>query len=79
LNANGLTVTTIWDGYVEDSASAIIYMQTPAPYNELDIPNRIKEGDVIDIRIKQNPLNEELEHNRRPASAVNNGEPFMPE
>jgi len=78
LNGNGLTVTTIWDGFIEDSASAIIYQQTPAPYNELDIPNRIKEGDVIDIRIKQNPLSEELEYNRRPASAVNN-ESFMPE
>ncbi len=71
LNGNGLTVTSIWDGYIEDSANAIIYRQTPAPYNELDIPNRIREGDVIDIRIKQNPSNEELEYNRRPASAVN--------
>lgn len=71
LNGNGLIVTTIWDGYIDDSANAIIYMQTPAPYNELDIPNRIKEGDVIDIRIMQAPTNEELENNRRPGSSVN--------
>jgi len=74
LNGNGLTVTTIWDGTIDDSASAIIYRQTPAPYNELDVPNRIKEGDVIDIRIKQNPTNEELEGNRRPGSSVNSEE-----
>lgn len=80
LNGNGLTVTTIWDGIIDDSASAIIYMQTPSPYNELDIPNRIKEGDVIDIRIKQNPTNEELEYNRRPASTVIDSEPqLLPE
>lgn len=79
LSSNGLTVTTIWDGFVDDSASAIIYKQTPSPYNELDIPNRIKEGDVIDIRIKQNPTNEELEYNRRPGSAVNNETPQLPE
>lgn len=79
LNGNGLTVTTIWDGQIDDSGSAIIYKQTPAPFNELDIPNRIKEGDVIDVRIKQEPSNEELEHNRRPAAAVNSNEPLMPQ
>lgn len=79
LSGNGLTVTTIWDGQIDDSGHAIIYMQTPSPYNELDVPNRIKEGDVIDIRIKQNPTNEELEYNRRPASAVNSNDPPMPE
>lgn len=75
LNGNGLILTSVWDGQIDDSASAIIYMQTPAPYNELDAPNRIKEGDIIDIRIKQNPTNEELESNRRPASTVNSVEP----
>lgn len=72
LSANGLIVTTIWDGFVDDSASAVIYRQTPSPYNELDMPNRIREGDVVDIRIKQNPTYEELEYNRRPVSSVNN-------
>ena len=79
LNGNGLIVTTIWDGPIDDSANAIIYKQTPSPYNELDIPNRIKEGDVIDIRIRQSPTNEELEYNRRPASAVNSNELISPE
>lgn len=79
LAGNGLVVTTIWDGFIDDSASAIIYRQTPSPYNELDMPNRIKEGDVIDIRIKQNPTNEELEYNRRPASAVSSKRSPLPE
>jgi hypothetical protein len=47
-------------------------MQTPSPFNELDAPNRIKEGDVIDIRIKQYPAEGELERNRRPGSEVIN-------
>jgi beta-lactam-binding protein with PASTA domain len=70
INGNGLTPTAIWDGVIEDSATAIIYTQTPSPYNELDVPNVIKEGDIVDLRIKQNPSNEELEGNRRPAPAV---------
>ena len=77
LNGNGLTPIVIWDGPIDDSASAMIYRQTPAPFNELDVPNRIKEGDIIDIRIKQNPTETELERNKRPASKVNssnNGE-----
>jgi hypothetical protein len=70
INGNGLTPTAIWDGVIEDSASAIIYIQTPSPYNELDAPNRIKEGDIVDLRIKQSPSNEELEGNRRPIPRV---------
>jgi beta-lactam-binding protein with PASTA domain len=70
LNGNGLTPTTIWDGPIDDSASAVIYSQTPSPYNETDAPNRIKEGDIIDLRIKQSPTNEELEGNRRPSPRV---------
>lgn len=75
LYGNGLTPTIIWDDPIDDSATAIIYRQTPAPYNELDVPNRIKEGDVIDIRIKQQASNEELENNRKPSSGVNTGDP----
>jgi beta-lactam-binding protein with PASTA domain len=70
INGNGLTPTTIWDGVIEDSATAIIYTQTPSPYNELDAPNRIREGDIVDLRIKQSPSPEELEGNRRPAPIV---------
>jgi beta-lactam-binding protein with PASTA domain len=75
LNGAGLSPIIIWDGIITDSSSAFIYKETPAPYNELEVPNRIKEGDVIDIRIKQNPTNQELEDNRKPANAVNNEVP----
>lgn len=75
LNGAGLSPIIIWDGVITDSSAAIIYKQSPAPYNELEVPNRIKEGDVMDIRIKQNPTNEELEDNRKPANTVNNAEP----
>lgn len=70
LNGNGLTTIVVYDGAITDSASAIIYNQTPAPYNELNTQNRIKEGDVIDVRIMQNPMVEEMENNRRPAKTV---------
>jgi beta-lactam-binding protein with PASTA domain len=72
LNGNGLTGYPVFDDVIDDTASAIIYKQIPAPYNELDAPNRIREGDVIDIRIKQNPSEEELQNNTRPGSPVNN-------
>lgn len=75
LSGNGLTYTTVWDGTIDDSSTAIIYYQRPSPYNELNAPNRIKEGDVVDIRIKQNPENDEMENNRRPSSTVNNDVP----
>ena len=71
LTGAGLSPIIIWDGVISDSSTAIIYKEAPAPYNELEVPNRIKEGDVIDIHIKQNPTNQELEDNRKPANAVN--------
>lgn len=70
LNGNGLIPIVVYDGEITDTASAIIYKQTPAPFNELNVQNRIKEGDVIDIRIKQNPTEEEMENNRKPAGTV---------
>jgi beta-lactam-binding protein with PASTA domain len=70
LSGNGLSPTVIWDDEITDSASAVIYVQTPAPYNELDVANRIREGDVVDIRIRQNPSQEEMDNNRRPAKPV---------
>lgn len=70
LSGNGLTPIIIYDGEITDSFTAVIYNQTPAPYNELNSQNKIKEGDVIDIRIRQNPANEEMENNRRPAKTV---------
>lgn len=69
----GLQYTAIWDGDISDSSAAIIYTQSPKALNELQAPNRIKAGDIIDIRIKQNPTQEEIEGNRNSGKDVNNG------
>ncbi len=74
LNGTGLTITAIWEGAITDSALAIVYDQSPKPKNELATPNRIREGDIIDVRIKQTATPEELENNRNPAGAVNSSE-----
>lgn len=79
LNGNGLTPIIIYDGEITDSSTAIIYNQSPAPYNELNFQNMIKEGDVIDVRIMQNPTKEEMENNRRPAKTVIEEEPITEE
>lgn len=71
LNGSGLTITAIWEGDIADSAMAIVYVQYPSAINEVNAPNRIKQGDVVDIRIKQNPSAEELQHNKGEAKPVN--------
>ncbi len=71
LSGNGLTITAIWEGEITDSVLAIVYSQSPAAQNELGSSNRIKQGDVVDVRIKQNPTPEELQHNNEPAQKVN--------
>lgn len=71
INSTGLNFTTIWEGPITDSATAIIFDQSPKALNELMTPNRIKEGDIVDIRIMQNPSPEELESNRTPGGSVN--------
>lgn len=70
LNGNGLSPIVVYDGEITDSSSAIIYNQNPSPYNELNSQNKIKVGDLIDIRIKENPSTEEMEHNRKPTQNV---------
>ncbi len=75
LNGNGLTFTEIWEGQITDSTTAVVFDQTPKATNELGTTNRIKEGDIVDIRIKQNPTPEELEGNRKPEARVNTNDP----
>lgn len=53
LSGYSLTPIPIYEGVITDSATAIIYKQNPTPLNDVDQPNRIREGDVIDIRIRQ--------------------------
>ncbi|RYE17536.1 MAG: PASTA domain-containing protein [Sphingobacteriales bacterium] len=79
LNGTGLQFTAIWEGTISDSSTAIVYDQMPKAMNELNAPNRIKEGDLVDIRIKQSPTPEELEHNRNPANNVTGEETETPQ
>lgn len=68
LSGTGLQFTAIWEGGITDSASATVYDQSPKAINELQAPNRIKEGDIVDILIKQDATVEELEYNRNPSA-----------
>ena len=70
LSASGLYSVPVFDFDVRDSASAIIYNQSPSPYNEGGGSNRIRQGDYVDLFIKQSPSPEEMEMNRRPPSDV---------
>jgi beta-lactam-binding protein with PASTA domain len=74
LSGNGLIYAVVTDGAITDTASAIIYDQTPRPKNELMEPNRIKAGDIVDLRVKQNPSPDELENNRNGGRNVSSGD-----
>jgi len=73
IGASGLHANVLWDPGVqtaEDTANAIIFNQSPKAINALMAPNRIREGDAIDLWIKLNPTPEEMENNRSDASPV---------
>jgi eukaryotic-like serine/threonine-protein kinase len=53
LSGSNLNYSAVFDGMISDSSTAVIYMQVPEPYNEFNEPNKIVEGDNVDIRIKQ--------------------------
>ena len=59
-----LNSNAVWEGAITDSNSAIVYMQQPESMNELDFKNSIPEGDIIDVRIMQNPSEEILKKNQ---------------
>ena len=54
LSGSNLNYTAVFDGAINDSSTAVIYVQVPEPYNEFNEPNKIVEGDNVDIRVKQN-------------------------
>ena len=78
LSGLGLQHTIVWDGFVQDSSAALVYLTSPSPLNELGVSNRIREGDIIDIRVKEAPTQEEMERNRNPSLDVLNGAPDAP-
>jgi len=53
LSGSNLQYTVVFDGSISDTTTAVIYMQQPEAFNELNEPNRITEGDMVDIRVKQ--------------------------
>jgi beta-lactam-binding protein with PASTA domain len=50
-----LTSNVMWEGVIEDSATAVVFMQQPEALNELDFINKIPKGDLLDIRVMQSP------------------------
>lgn len=70
----GLQCTPIWEPSVRDSAAALVYNMEPAPINETGQPNRIREGDLVDIFIKENPTQDEMERNRNRSLDVLNAQ-----
>lgn len=53
LNAMGLQFIANWSGPITDSVSAVIVEQFPAATNELGVKGKIREGDIVDIKVKQ--------------------------
>ncbi len=75
LAGSGLTCTPIFTGEISDTATAVIIRQSPKARNELGTPNHIKEGDIIDITIKQNPSQDEFDVSPQPAGNTNDQTP----
>lgn len=64
LESQMLTINPIWEGEITDSAHAVVYAQQPEAINELDFPNQILAGDILDVRIMQSPSQELLLKNQ---------------
>ncbi len=56
---------------ISDTQSAYIVDQEPRAINEAGVPNRIKAGDVISIRIMQNPDQMDIHGNTNASKDVN--------
>lgn len=59
-----LTANIVWEGTIDDTATAVIYMQQPEALNELDFTNKLPKGDMLDLRIMQSPSQSLLEKNQ---------------
>jgi len=53
LNASGLQFIDVWDGGIKDSLTAVVYYQSPTAMNSMGGHNQVKEGDLVDIKIRQ--------------------------
>lgn len=63
LTRAGLFNLLVYDGKIDDTMRAIVYKQYPEALNELDFPNAIRGGDMIDIHLMQNPSAQILRKN----------------
>lgn len=61
LNALGLQFIDVWEGRITDSMTATIYSQFPKHKNEFGGVNTIKEGEMIDIKVRQEPLERNID------------------
>jgi beta-lactam-binding protein with PASTA domain len=53
LSGSNLQFVAVFDGIITDSTTAVVYVQQPEAFNELNEPNQISEGEMVDIRVKQ--------------------------
>lgn len=61
--AAGLFNLVVFDGEITDTMNAIVYKQYPEALNELDFPNAIRGGDMIDVQVMQDPSPQTLRKN----------------
>lgn len=77
LSASGLQFIDVWEGPITDSLTAVIYHQYPDAKNDYGGTNRIKQGEFMDIKIRQTPVNKsssptQQQGNKPPKKPVNN-------
>lgn len=72
LKASGINYAIAFDDYISDSASAKVYTQLPDGYNEYGQQNMLFVGDILDVRIMQNPVF------KKPAPQTNSGQSPAP-
>jgi eukaryotic-like serine/threonine-protein kinase len=53
---------------ITDTGSAIVVEESPAPVNEAGLPNRIKAGDIIDLKICQHCNVDSFIQSKRPGA-----------
>jgi eukaryotic-like serine/threonine-protein kinase len=63
LQSHNLIANPVFEGAILDSNTAIVFAQQPEALNELDFKNAIMSGDIMDVRIMQNPSAELLKSN----------------
>lgn len=63
LASAGLFDLILYDGEITDTMNAIVYKQYPEALNELDFPNAIRGGDMLDIHLMQDPTPQILRKN----------------